>query len=84
MSKKAIDLMSVSVNKIVVSDKLNCNEDCFKYFIGYQKVKLLDHYVLFYIKWMGTWNTLNMEAQICIFWLNMKKWKKNTNKFGMW
>ena len=50
MSKKAIDLMSVSVNKIVVSDKLNCNEDCFKYFIGYQKVKLLDHYVLFYIK----------------------------------
>ena len=50
MSKKAIDLMSVSVNKIVVSDKLNCNEDCFKYFIAYQKVKLLDHYVLFYIK----------------------------------
>ena len=37
MSKKAIDLMSVSVNKIVVSDKFNCNEDCFKYFIGYQK-----------------------------------------------
>ena len=35
MSKKAIDLMSVNVNKIVVSDKFNHNEDCFKYFIGY-------------------------------------------------
>ena len=34
MSKKAIDLMSVTINKIVVS---NHNEDCFKYFIGYQK-----------------------------------------------
>ena len=37
MSKKAIDLMSVNVNQIVVSDKFNHNEDCFKYFIGYQK-----------------------------------------------
>ena len=37
MSKKAIDLMSVNINKLVVSDKFNDNEDCFKYFIGYQK-----------------------------------------------
>ena len=37
MSKKAIDLMSVNISKIVLSDKLNHNEDCFKYFIGYQK-----------------------------------------------
>ena len=35
MSKKAIDLMSVNVNKIVVSDKFNNNEDYFKYFIGH-------------------------------------------------
>ena len=41
MSKKAIDLMSVNVNKIVVSDKFNYNEDCFKYFIGYQKGEIL-------------------------------------------
>ena len=34
MSKKAIDLMSVNVNKIVVSDKFNHNEDSFEYFIG--------------------------------------------------
>ena len=50
MSKKAIGLMSVNVDKKVVSAKFNQNEDCFKYFIGYQKVKLLDHYLLFYLK----------------------------------
>ena len=33
--------MSVNVNKIVVSDKFNYNEDCFKYFIGYQKGKIV-------------------------------------------
>ena len=41
MSKKAIDLMSVNVNKIVVSEKFNYNEDCFKYFIGYQKGEIV-------------------------------------------
>ena len=41
MSKKTIDLMSVKLNKIVVSDKFNYNEDCFKYFIGYQKDEIL-------------------------------------------
>ena len=41
MSKKVIDLMSVNVNKIVVSDKFNHNEDVFKYFIGYQKGEIV-------------------------------------------
>ena len=41
MIKKAIDLMSVNVNKIVVSDKFHYNEGCFKYFIGYQKGEIV-------------------------------------------
>ena len=41
ISEKAINLMSVNVNKIVVSDKFNHNEDCFKYFIGYQKGEIV-------------------------------------------
>ena len=41
MSKKAIDLMSVNVSKIVVSDKFNHNENCFKCFIGYQKGEIV-------------------------------------------
>ena len=37
MSKKAIDLMSVNVNKLVVSEKFKLNNKVSKYFIGYQK-----------------------------------------------
>ena len=41
MSKKSIDLMSVNVNKIVVSGKFKLNEDAFKYFIRYQKGEIV-------------------------------------------
>ena len=41
MSKKPIHLMSVNINKIVASDKFNCNETGFKYFIGYQKGEIV-------------------------------------------
>ena len=43
-SKQRIDLMSVNVYQIVVSDKFKHNKEGFKYFIGYQDdefVKLL-------------------------------------------
>ena len=36
-SKKPIDLMSVNVDQIVVSDKFKHNNKGFKYFIGYQE-----------------------------------------------
>ena len=41
MSKEPIDLISVNIDQIVVFDKLNHNEDGFKYFIGYQKDEIL-------------------------------------------
>ena len=37
MSKQPIDLMSVSVDQIVVSDKFKQTNEGFKYFIGYRK-----------------------------------------------
>ena len=40
-SKESTDLMSVNLDQIVVSDKFNYNEDDFKYFIGYQKGKIV-------------------------------------------
>ena len=43
-SKERIDLMSVNVDQIVVSEIFNHNNEGFKYFIGYQEgeiVKLL-------------------------------------------
>ena len=36
-SNKPIDLMSVNVDQIVVSNKFNHNDNDFKYFIGYQE-----------------------------------------------
>ena len=41
MSKKAIDLMSINIDQIVISDKLNHNNNGFKYFIGYQKSEIV-------------------------------------------
>ena len=40
-SKKPIDLMSVNVDQIVVSDKFKHSDDGFKYFIGYQEGGIL-------------------------------------------
>ena len=50
MSKEPIDLMSLNVDQIVMSDKFKHNNEGFKYFLVTKKVKLLNHYVLFYPK----------------------------------
>ena len=49
-SKEPIDLLSVDLDQIVVSHKFKHNDKGFKYFIGYLKGKLLNHYALFYLK----------------------------------
>ena len=40
-SKQQIDLMSVNVDQIVVSDKFKHNNESLKYFIGYQKDEIV-------------------------------------------
>ena len=40
-SKKPIDLMSVNVDQIVVSDIFNHNNNGFKYFMGYREGKIV-------------------------------------------
>ena len=49
-SKEPIDFLSVDLDQIVVSYKFKHNDEGFKHFIGYLKMKLLNHYALFYIK----------------------------------
>ena len=49
-SKEPIDLMSVIEDQIVVFDKFKHNNEGFKYFIGYQEGRIVNHYVLFYLK----------------------------------
>ena len=41
MSKKAIDLMSVNIDQIVISDKFNHNNNGFKHFVGYQEGEIV-------------------------------------------
>ena len=40
-SKEPIDLMSVNVDQIVVSDKFKHSDEGFKYFIGYQEGEIV-------------------------------------------
>ena len=40
-SKEPIDLMSVNVDQIVVSDKFKHSDEGFKYFIGYQEDEIV-------------------------------------------
>ena len=40
-SKQPIDLMSVNVDQIVISDKFKHSDDGFKYFIGYQESEIV-------------------------------------------
>ena len=47
-SKEPIDLLSVDLDQIVVSDKFKYNDEGFKH-----TTELLNHYALFYLKWMG-------------------------------
>ena len=41
LSKEPIDLMSVNIDRIVVSDKFNHDNDDYKYFIGYQEGEIV-------------------------------------------
>ena len=41
MSKEPIDLMSVNIDQIVVSDKFKDNNEGFQYFIGYQESEIV-------------------------------------------
>ena len=63
--------MIANVDQIVVSDKFKHNNDGFKYFIGYQEAgllnKIIQRYVLFYLKWVSTSNALKTVVKTCLF-----------------
>ena len=47
MSKEPIDLMSINIDQIVVSDKFTLNNKDSKYFIGYQKGEIVKPLCIF-------------------------------------
>ena len=64
LSKQAISLDSVDLNKIVVSKKWKINDTTYKHICGYVNNVLFNHYVLFYLKWMDILNILMMVEKI--------------------
>ena len=51
-SKQPIDVISVSVDQIVISDKFKHNSEGFKYFIGYQEGEVVKPLCIILIEWM--------------------------------
>ena len=52
-SKQAIDLDSVNVDQIVISDKFRHRDDGFKYFIGYQEGEIVKPLCIILPQMMG-------------------------------
>ena len=81
-SKQSIDLKSVNVDQIVVSDKFRDSDDGFKYFIGYQEDEIVKPLCIIlpqiseYIKYFQNGGK-NMS-----WWLTMTMCWMNTIKFG--
>ena len=75
-SKEPIDLMSVSVDQIVISDKFKHDNEGFKYFIGYQKGGIVKRLCIIcgYIKYFEN------SGKNISFLLKMMKCGKNTKK----
>ena len=63
-SKEPIDLMSVIVDQIVVSNKFKHDDEDFKYFIVYLEDGIVKP---FYLKRVGIYNTLKMVVKTCLF-----------------
>ena len=85
-SKQPIDLMSVNVDQIVVSDKFKRSEEGYKYFIGYQENEIVKPLCIILAQMSGyikLLNTLKTVVKTCLFFLKMTKCWISTIKFRM-
>ena len=79
-SKQPIDLMSINIDQIVVSDEFKHNNEGFKYFICYQEGEIVKSLCIILPLMSGCIKT---GAKSCPFLLKMMKCGKNTKKIGM-
>ena len=83
-SKEPIDLLSVDVDQIVVSDKFKHNSEGFKHFIGYQEDEIVKPLWIILPQMSGYIKYFENVGKTCPFWLKMMKCKIDMMKFGMW
>ena len=90
-SKEPIDLMSVNVDQIVVSDKFKHNNKGFKYFIGYQEGGIVKPLCIILPEMSGYIKYFENGGKTCLFLLKIikcgKKYEQNCdvikNKLGI-
>ena len=82
-SKQPIDLMSVNVDQIVISDKFKHSDEGFKYFIGYQEGEIVKPLCIILPQKSGYIKHFKNGGKHMSFLLKMTKCRKNTLKFGM-
>ena len=81
-SKERIDLFSVNLDQIVVSDKFKHNNEVFKHFIGYQKGEIVKPLCIILPQINGYIKYFENGSKTCLFWLKVMKCGINTIKFG--
>ena len=84
MSKEPIDLMSVNIGQVVVSDKSNHHNDCYKYFIGYHEGEIVKPLCIILPQISGYIKYFEYRGIKLSFLIKVKKYGKNTNTFGVW
>ena len=68
LSEESIDLMSVNVDQIVVSDKFKHNNEGFKYFIGYQEGEIVKPLCIILPQMNGYIKYFKNGGKTCLFY----------------
>ena len=82
-SKQPIDLMSVDVDQIVVSDKFKHNDQGFKYFIGYQESEIVKPLCIILPQMSGYIKYFENSGKNMSFLVIDDEAGENTKKIGM-
>ena len=82
-SKQPIDLFSVNVDQIVVSDKFKHNNESFKHFIDYEKDEIVKLLCIVSPEMSGYIKYFENGGKNMSFLLKMMKCGINMIKFGM-
>ena len=82
-SKEPIDLLSVNVDQIVISDKFKHNNEGFKYFIGYLEGGIVKPLCIILPQMSECIKYFENGDKNMSFLIRDNKVWENTNKFGM-
>ena len=82
-SKEPIDLLSVNLDQIVVSDEFKHNNEGFKYFIGYLQGGIVTPLSIILPQMSQYKKCFENGSKTCLFLLKMANCGINMMKFGM-